>query len=234
MPLYGSMSSPVSALRPSDLGGDAYRSFSIAVDQMRRGEQVVALLDPDARRPSAAASNIWLSARLSISELPRVLLPHCDHRCADTEHDARSYLVLGNLALDVAEPRRTSWWESWNDTLQRDLRAARVWYAGSPTLPGTPMRQQLEAGTRLTRITATDPYWVHYDTMDQEVLYRIESGARMGELLIAVSFGLSPLLPGLAGALIAPDHPPVRDPDVATRLLAVGWATVERGLPFER
>jgi len=38
---------------------------------------------------------------------------------------------------------------------------------------------------------------------------------------------------GLAGALIAPDHPPVCDPDVAKRLLAVGWATVERGLPFE-
>ena len=236
------MRSPLRALRPtdvptdrpSDLGGDAYRSFSIAVDQMRRGEQVVALLDPRARRPSAAASNIWLSARLSISELPRVLLPHCDDRCRDAEHDARAYVLLGNLALDVAEPRRTSWWESWNDTLQRDLRAARVWYAGSPTLPSTPMRQQLEAGTRLTRVTATDPYWVHYDTMDQEVLYRIASGARQGDLLIAVSFGLSPLLPGLAGALIAPDHPPVCDPDVATRLLAVGWATVERGLPFER
>lgn len=91
----------------------------------------------------------------------------------------------------------------------------------------------MDAGTRLTRMTATDPYWVHYDTMDQEVLYRVESGPYQGDVLIAVSFGLSPLLPGLAGALIAPDHPPVRDPDVAKRLLAVGWATVERGLPFE-
>ena len=43
------------------------------------------------------------------------------------------------------------------------------------------MRQQLEAGTQLTRVTATDPYWVHYDTMDQEVLYRIDSGAREGD-----------------------------------------------------
>ena len=220
-------------LRPSDQGGDVYRSFSIAVDQMRRGEQVVALLDPGARRRDATSSSMWLSARLSISELPRVLLPRCDDRCQEVPHDANAFVTLGNLALDMAEPRRTSWWESWNDTLQRDLRAARVWYAGAPTLPETPMSCQLEAGTRLKRITATDPYWVHYDTMDQEVLYRVEEGPRKGDMLIAVSFGLSPLLPGLAGALIAPDHPPVRDPDVAKRLLAVGWATVERGLPFE-
>ena len=176
---------------------------------------------------------MWLSARLSISELPRVLLPRCDERCQHVAHDPRSFVVIGNLALDVAEPRRTSWWESWNDTLQRDLRTVRAWYAGSPTLPHTPRARQMDAGTRLTRMTATDPYWVHYDTMDQEVLYRVESGPHEGDVLIAVSFGLSPLLPGLAGALIAPDHPPVRDPDVAKRLLAVGWATVERGLPFE-
>ena len=221
------------AVRPSDQGGDVYRSFSIAVEQMRRGEQVVALLDPEAPRPDATSSSMWLSARLSISELPRVLLPRCDDRCREVPHNAGAFVLLGNLALDVAEPRRTSWWESWNDTLQRDLRAERVWYAGSPTLPETPMASQLEAGTRLKRVTATDPYWVHYDTMDQEVLYRIESGARRGEMLIAVSFGLSPLLPGMAGALIAPDHPPVRDPAVAKRLLAVGWSTVERGIPFE-
>jgi len=219
--------------RPTDGGGEAYRSFSIAVDQMRRGEQVVALINPDARPPDAPASGIWLSARLSISELPRVLLPRCDDRCRDEPHDAHAFVVLGNLALDVAEPRRTSWWQSWNDTLQRDLRAARVWYAGSPALPDTAVSRQLRAGTRLRRLATTDPYWVHYDTMDQEVLFRIESGPHEGDAVIAVSFGLSPLLPGLAGALIAPDHPPVRDPDVGTRLLAVGWATVERGLPFE-
>lgn len=220
-------------LSPSERGGETYRSFAIAVDQMRRGEQVVALINPNARRPEAASSSIWLSARLSISELPRVMLPHCDDRCLDALHDAHAFVVLGTLALDVAEPRRTSWWESWNETLQHDLRGMRTWYAGSPELPDTPASQQLRAGTRLTRLTSTDPYWVHYDTMEQEVLYRIESGPHEGDALIAVTFGLSPLLPGLAGALIAPDHPPVRDPDVATRLLAVGWATVERGLPFE-
>jgi len=219
--------------RPGDGGGEAYRSFSIAVDQMRRGEQVVALINPDARPHDAPASGIWLSARLSISELPRVLLPRCDDRCREEPHDPHAFVVLGNLALDVAEPRRTSWWQSWNDTLQRDLRASRVWYAGSPALHDIAVSRQLRAGTRLRRLATTDPYWVHYDTMDQEVLFRIESGPHEGDAVIAVSFGLSPLLPGLAGALIAPDHPPVRDPDVGTRLLAVGWATVERGLPFE-
>jgi hypothetical protein len=218
---------------PSESGEEAYRSFSIAVDQMRRGEQVVALINPDARPADAPASSIWLSARLSISELPRVLLPRCDDRCAQVPHEPHVFVVLANLALDVADVRRTSWWESWNDTLQRDLRATRTWYAGSPVLPDAPALHQLAAGTRLRRMATTDPYWVHYDTMDQEVLFRIESGLHEGEALIAVSFGLSPLLPGLAGALIAPDHPPARDPDVGVRMLAVGWATIERGLPFE-
>jgi len=222
------------ARSPRSEGGDeAYRSFSIAVDQMRRGEQVVALINPDARPDDAPASPIWLSARLSISELPRVLLPRCDDRCREAPHEPHAFVLIGNLSLDVAEPRRASWWESWNDTLQRDLRATRVWFAGSPALPGTPATHLLMTGTRLRRIATTDPYWVHYDTMDQEVLFRIESGPREGDALIAVSFGLSPLLPGLAGALIAPDHPPVLDPDVGARMLAVGWATVERGLPFE-
>lgn len=213
---------------------EAYQAFSIAIDRMRHGEDAEAAVAPEPRRPEAASSSVWLGARLSISELPRMVLPKCDERCLATEHDAHAYVVLAHLALDVTEPRRLSWWESWNESLQRDLRAVRVWYAGSPVLPDTPAARQLRTGTRLMRVTSTDPYWVHYDTMDQETLYRIESGPYEGDALIAASFGLSPLLPGLAGALIAPDHPPVRDPEVATRLLTAGWATVERGLPFER
>ncbi|MEX0626528.1 MAG: hypothetical protein WD402_08285 [Chloroflexota bacterium] len=217
---------------PREHNGDALRAFSIAIDQMRKGDEVVALINPGARR-SGAASSAWLSARLAISELRRVLLPRCDERCLTTPHDAHGFVVLANLALDPAEPRQPSWWDGWNDTLQRDLRTGRVWYAGSPMLPETPEGQQLRAGVRLARVTSTDPYWIHYDAMDQEVLYRIESGPFEGDALIAASFGLSPLLPGLAGALIAPDHPPARDPDVARRLLIAGWSTVERGLPFE-
>ncbi len=213
--------------------GEDYRAFSIAIDKMRNREQAVALINPEARKPEVAASNDWLSARLSIGALPQVLLPHCDARCAEVPHDSRSLVVLSDLALDATQPRRSSWWESWNETLQRDLRAVRVWYAGSPLLPDTPPGRQLRAGTRLTRVTTTDPYWVHYDTMYQETLFRIESGRYEGDALIAATFGLSPLLPGLAGTLIAPDHPPVRDPEVAIRLLAAGWASVERGLHFE-
>ena len=41
------------------------------------------------------------------------------------------------------------------------------------------------------------------------------------------------VLPALAGVLLAPDHPPARDPKVAIWLLAAGWSAVERGLPFE-
>jgi hypothetical protein len=220
-------------LNAAESDGEDYRAFSIAIDKMRNREQAVALINPEARRPEVAASNDWLSARLSIGALPQVLLPHCDARCAEAPHDARSLVVLADLALDATQPRRSSWWESWNETLQGDLRAVRVWYAGSPLLPDTPPGRQLRAGTRLTRVTTTDPYWVHYDTMYQETLFRIESGRYEGDALIAATFGLSPLLPGLAGTLIAPDHPPVRDPEVAIRLLAAGWASVERGLPFE-
>ena len=221
------------ALHPADGGQEAYRAFSIALDRMRHGEQVVALIDPEARRPDPGASSVWLSARLAISELPRLLLPHCDERCLDTAHDAHAFVVLADLALDVTEPRRPSWWESWNESLQRDHRAQHVWYAGSAILPDTPEWRRLRAGTRLTRLTATDPYWVHYDTVEQETLYRIESGRYAGDALIAASFGLSPLLPGLAGALIAPEHPPVHDTEVATRMLTAGWAAVEQGLPYE-
>jgi len=48
-----------------------------------------------------------------------------------------------------------------------------------------------------------------------------------------VTFGHSALLPGFAGELIVPDHPPARDPAVADQLLAAGWAAVRRGLPCE-
>jgi len=220
-------------LYPAERAWDSHRAFSVAVDQMRQGEQVVALVNPGARRVDHAASSTWLSARLSIGELPRVLLPHCDARCENELHDPNDFVVLADLALDETALRRTSWWESWTDSLQRDLRGARLWYAGSPALLDTPPSRQLRTGTRLTRVAATDPYWVHYDTVEQETLYRIEAGPHEGDALIVASFGLSPLLPGLAGALIAPNHAPARDIDIAMRLLTAGWAAVERGLPFE-
>lgn len=212
---------------------ETYRAFSVAVDRMRDGEQVVALINPDALGLDPAASSVWLSARLTIGELQRRFLPRCDERCQDVTHDPHAFVVVADLVLDPTEPRRLSWWEAWTDSLQRAQRLQDIWYAGAPVLPDSPDALRLSAGTRLTRLTATHPYWVHYDSVDQEVLYRIDDGPHAGDALIAASFGMSPLLPGLAGALIAPDHPPARDPDTAARMLAAGWAAVERGLPFE-
>jgi hypothetical protein len=100
-------------------------------------------------------------------------------------------------------------------------------------MPLTPPGRRLLAGTELRRIATTDPYWVTYDGAPQETLFRIEDGTLAGDSLVTVSFGHAPLLPALAGTLVAPDHPPTRDPAVAVRLLAAGWAAVERGLPYE-
>lgn len=93
--------------------------------------------------------------------------------------------------------------------------------------------RRLPAGTRLRRLATTDPAWVTYDGRAQETLYSIIGGAMAGQSLIAVTFGPAPLLPALAGVLIAPDHPPAHDANVVVRMLAAGWAAVERGLPYE-
>jgi hypothetical protein len=211
----------------------AFRAFSIAVDHMRRGEQVVALIDPDAEPPDERGSSVWLSSRLEIAELTRVMLPPCDARCATHSHDPNRFVTLADLALDPADARPIGWWEGWNDSLERQYASLATWYAGAPALVGTGEDRRLRAGSGLRRVTVTDPHLVHHDVVGQESLFRIADGPRAGDALIAATFGVSPLLPGLAGVLIAPDHPPVRDPAVAVRLLVAGWAAVERGLPYE-
>ena len=50
---------------------------------------------------------------------------------------------------------------------------------------------------------------------------------------IAVTVGHALLMLDLAGTMLAPDPSPSRDPAVAARMLAAGWAAVERGLPYE-
>lgn len=212
---------------------DRYGTFSVAVDLLSRGETVLTLIDPAARDRDPDRFSRWLTSRLAIAALPRLLLPRCDARCAQLSHDPDAFVVLSDLAIDPAEPRDGTWWQGWNDSLERDHQARPMWYAGSPALPVTPPAGRLRAGTRLQRVTTTDPFWVTYDAATQESLFRIGDGPLAGDSLVAVTFGPSPLLPALAGVLVAPDHPPARDASVAARLLAAGWPEVMRGLPYE-
>lgn len=204
-----------------------------AVDLIREGETVLSLIDPGARGRDPESFTAWLQARLTIAELPRLMLPACDARCEGVEHPVDRYVVLSGLAVDPTEPRPGSWWAAWNESLERDHQSGGIWYAGAPAMPLTPAALRIEAGTTLSRIATTDPYWVTYDGAPQETLFRIEDGPHAGESLITVTFGHAALLPALAGTLVAPDHPPARDPAVAVRILAAGWAAVERGLPYE-
>lgn len=210
-----------------------FRSFSAAVDLIRRGESVLTLIDPHARDRDAASFERWLQARLTIAELPRLLLPACDARCHELNHDADDHVVLTDLAVDPTTPRPVTWWTGWNETLRELHESGPLVYAGSPALPQTPSDGRLPAGSRLRRLTTTDPAWVAYDGSVQETLFHVLTGPQAGATLVAVTFGPAPLLPALAGILIAPDHPPARDANVAVRMLAAGWAAVERGLPYE-
>ncbi|MGH2446102.1 MAG: hypothetical protein ACRDGD_08700 [Candidatus Limnocylindria bacterium] len=212
---------------------DPYGTFSAAVDLIRNGETVLTLIDPAARQRDPDRFSRWLSARLSIAALPRLMLPGCDARCSEQTHDPDDAVVLSDLALDATEPREAVRWAGWNDTLEREHQSGPMWYAGAPAMPVTRRDERLPAGTRLRRIATTDPFWVTYDAATQETLYRMVDGPRAGETLIAVTFGPAPLIPALAGVLIAPDHPPVRDRPVAVRLLAAGWQAVVQGLPYE-
>ncbi|MCV0403255.1 MAG: hypothetical protein K5924_06050 [Chloroflexi bacterium] len=213
--------------------GNRHDPLSIAVDLIRRGETVLTLIDPRARGRDPDAFSQWLRARLTIAELPRLIFPECDARCAAVEHDPDMHVVLSDIALDPAAPRRPSWWADWNDSLEQLHQSGQVWYAGAPAMPVTPLYRRLAIGTRLRRIASTDPAWVAYDRTPQETLYHVEDGPRAGSSLVAVTFGPAPLLPTFAGVLIAPDHPPVHDARIAIRLLAAGWSAVERGLPYE-
>jgi hypothetical protein len=215
--------------RPRSPGLERSGRISSTVDRIARGEQVLALISP--RAEDSAGYAAWLSARLTIAQLPRLLLPTCDRRCNGTTHDPVRWVVLADLAIDPTERREPAHWQGWNATLDATFAAGRTWFAGSPANSATDAR--VAAGTRLRRLTVTDPQFVHYDAAPQETLFRIEDGPYRGDALISVSFGLSPLLPGLAGVLIAPDHPPARDRRVGVRMLAAGWSAVERGLPHE-
>jgi hypothetical protein len=208
-------------------------ALSQAVEFTRQGETVLSLIDPAATGRDPEVFRTWLQARLTIAELPRVMLPACDARCVGVDHATDRLVTLSPLALDPTMPRPAAWWSGWNASLDREHQSGPIWFAGAPAMPVTPVDHRLDAGTQLRRVAITDPYHVTYDGAPQETLLRVEGGPLAGASLIVVSFGHAPLLPALAGALVAPDHPPVRDPQVGVRILAAGWAAVERGLPYE-
>ena len=174
-------------------------NLSRAVDLIRDGETVLALIDPAARGRDPASFNAWLQARLTIAELPRVILPGCDERCDTLEHRPDRMVVLSDVALDSTSARSATWWAGWNATLERSHQAGAIWFAGAPAMPLTPPARRLAAGTRLERIAITDPHWVTYDGAAQETLFRIVDGDLAGDSLVVVTFGHAPLLPALAG-----------------------------------
>jgi hypothetical protein len=227
------MAAPQRAARDPLAAAHRRDALSQAVEFIRQGETVLSLIDPAATGRDPEVFTAWLQARLTIAELPRVMLPACDARCAGLDHATDRLLALSPLALDPTEPRPAGWWSGWNASLDREHQSGPIWFAGAPAMPLTPAGHRLDAGTRLRRVAVTDPYHVTYDGAPQETLLRVEDGPLAGASLIVVSFGHAPLLPALAGALVAPDHPPARDPQVAVRILAAGWAAVERGLPYE-
>src|SRR6266511_3318882 len=93
------------------------------------GEEVAALIDPAARGRDLVEFHAWLSARLTIGELQRLLLPRCDDRCATLDHRPDEFVVLADIAVDEAQARPQSWWESWNDALEHEHQAKQMWFA---------------------------------------------------------------------------------------------------------
>src|SRR5438105_9412906 len=56
-------------------------ALSGVVERLRQGEEVLALFDGNGPGRNAAEFSEWLSARLTVGELQRLLLPPCDERC---------------------------------------------------------------------------------------------------------------------------------------------------------
>ena len=213
---------------------DRRDALSHAVDLIRDGETVLSLIDPAARGRDPEAFTSWLQARLTIAQLPRVMLPGCDARCDGIEHAADLFVTIGDLALDPTEPRPGTWWAAWNETLDRSHQSGTIWYAGAPAMPVTAPARRLPAGTRLRRVADHRPVLGRLRRRAAGVA-AADRGRTVGRRLARGRHASAtpPLLPALAGTLVAPDHPPARDPQVAVRLLAAGWAAVERGLPYE-
>ena len=117
-------------------------ALSDVVQRLRQGEEVLGVLDADPGSRPAAGQVEWLSARLTIGELQRLLLPGCDDRCQSRFHEPDAFVAIADLALDSAPTRPASWWEDWNAAMERRHQARPIWFAGAPALQATPDDQR--------------------------------------------------------------------------------------------
>lgn len=169
-------------------------------------------------------------ARSAIDHLQERLLPRCDARCR-AGHD-RAYFVGASMQIERTGLGPKDWWS--DPTVLERPRPWRWLRQGQPTgWIAVSFGAGLPAGTRLTKLTETDRYWVTHDSRPEHTLFRIESGKPRGDILMATTFGPSELPDAAAGALIVPDHPPVRDHGVVARLLDYASEIQVRGTRYE-
>src|SRR2546429_5866393 len=141
-------------MRPSHPGHDAMAHAGWS--EMRLlGEECLPFGEAAVTARNAAAYAEWLSARLTIGELQRLLLPGCDERCQERFHEPDAFVALADLALDPAPPRPASWWEDWNATMERRHQAKPISFAGAPAMGATRDDQRLPSGSELVRIPST-------------------------------------------------------------------------------
>jgi hypothetical protein len=178
--------------------------------------------------------NAWVAERLVIESLPDAW-PTCDRRC-ELHHDPAAFVALVDLEVAPARPSRDGgiWW--WDQPRGTTIEREPLWKATRPATEHTPTQARLLRITRLRPIARTDETWDIVAApawLEHEVLYEILDGPLAGGQLIAVGSGPSDLLAGLAGKMIAPDHPPARDASAAEERLAAVAGALRRGLPLE-
>jgi hypothetical protein len=160
-----------------------------------------------------------LSARVALDRLSERLLP-CDERC-DPDHTSDRYLVIAALRIEQAAVAHDDW---------EDPAAVAT---DAPTWRATDLDGLLPAGTRLEKLTSTDPLLV-YHTQPEHTLFRILDGPFIDQRLIATTYGPSPLADAVAGAGIVLDHPPAHDPRLVRRLVSYAGEIRARGESYQR
>ena len=176
---------PGTELRAARRSKTGIATFSIAVDLIRRGETVLTLIDPAARGRDPDAFTQWLSARLMIAELPRLIAPRLRRPLRRSRpRSRRASSFSATIALDETEPRGADV----VGRLERDARAAasiqrhlvrgRARHAAHAE-PSDGSRP----GRGLRRIASTDPLLGRVRRRTAlETLFTIDDGPLRGRL----------------------------------------------------